>query len=410
MKNINIVERFLEYVKFETTSDENSNTTPSTKSQFELAKFLVKELESLGLDTVTMDENAYVYASLKSNSNKNLPKIGFIAHMDSSPDMTAKNVKPQIIKYMGGDIKLNEKFSIKESEFPFLKNLIGEELITTDGNTLLGADDKAGIAIIVSAIEHLLKNPEIEHGDIKIAFTPDEEIGRGADLFDVTLFDADFAYTIDGGPLGELEYENFNAASAKITIQGKNVHPGSAKNIMVNSQLIAMELNSMLPVNMRPEYTTDYEGFFLLTNIEGDVENTKLNYIIRDHNMEKFKEKKIILKSAVEFLNKKYKDIISIELTDSYYNMKEKIEDHMYVVDLAKKSMEELNIVPIIKPIRGGTDGARLSFMGLPCPNIFTGGYNFHGRYEFIPISSMKKGKELVLKIIENLEEQYEIK
>ncbi|MGO1581368.1 MAG: peptidase T [Peptoniphilaceae bacterium] len=410
MKNINIVERFLEYVKFETTSDENSNTMPSTKSQFELAKFLVKELEDLGLDTVTMDENAYVYASLKSNSNKNLPKIGFIAHMDSSPDMTAKNVKPQIIKYMGGDIKLNEKFSIKESEFPFLKNLIGEELITTDGNTLLGADDKAGIAIIVSAIEHLLKNPEIEHGDIKIAFTPDEEIGRGADLFDVTLFNADFAYTVDGGPLGELEYENFNAASAKITIQGKNVHPGSAKNIMVNSQLIAMELNSMLPVNMRPEYTTDYEGFFLLTNIEGDVENTKLNYIIRDHNMEKFKEKKIILKSAVEFLNKKYKDIISIELTDSYYNMKEKIEDHMYIVDLAKKSMEELNIVPIIKPIRGGTDGARLSFMGLPCPNIFTGGYNFHGRYEFIPISSMKKGKELVLKIIENLEEQYEIK
>ncbi|MDO5041695.1 MAG: peptidase T [Peptoniphilus sp.] len=400
-----IIDRFIKYTSFETTSDENSTSIPSTKTQLVLGNYLVKELKELGIEDVTMDEYGYVYASLKSNSDKHFPKIGFIAHMDTSPDVSGKDVKAKVIKYTGGDIKLNEQYTTTEAEFPFLKNLVGEELIITDGTTLLGADDKAGIAIIVSAMEHLVANPQIEHGDIKIAFTPDEEIGRGASKFNVPYFDADFAYTFDGGPLGELEYENFNGASAKITLKGKNVHPGSAKNIMINSMLIAMELHSMLPVNMRPEYTEGYEGFFLLTFIEGTVEKTEMHYIIRDHSKEKFNEKKALILNIVEFLNKKYgADTVEMTLKDSYYNMKEKIEPHMYIIDLAKKSMEDLGIIPKIAPIRGGTDGATLSYMGLPCPNIFTGGYNFHGRNELIPTSSLIKGKDLMLKIIENSE------
>ena len=401
---MDIVERFLKYTSFETTSDDSSETVPSTKIQLELGKYLVEELKGLGLDNARIDDKGYVYAHLESNTDKDLAKIGFVAHMDTSPEMSGKNVKPRIVKYEGGDIKLNEKYTTKVSEFPFLNDLVGQELIVTDGNTLLGADDKAGIAIIVSAIEHLVKNPEIKHGDIKIGFTPDEEIGRGADHFDVEGFDADFAYTVDGGPLGELEYENFNAASAKISIEGKGVHPGSSKNIMINSQLIAMELHNMLPVNMRPEYTEGYEGFYLLEGIKGSVSNTEMHYIIRDHDMEKFEAKKNLLIEIVEFLNKKYGDLINLEIKDSYYNMKKMIEPHMEIIELAKKSMEEVGIEPLISPIRGGTDGASLSYKGLPCPNIFTGGYNYHGRYELLPVESLKKGKELLLQIIKNLE------
>lgn len=401
---MDIVERFLKYTSFETTSDDSSETVPSTKIQLELGKYLVEELKGLGLDNARIDDKGYVYAHLESNTDKDLAKIGFVAHMDTSPEMSGKNVKPRIVKYEGGDIKLNEKYTTKVSEFPFLNDLVGQELIVTDGNTLLGADDKAGIAIIVSAIEHLVKNPEIKHGDIKIGFTPDEEIGRGADHFDVEGFDADFAYTVDGGPLGELEYENFNAASAKISIEGKGVHPGSSKNIMINSQLIAMELHNMLPVNMRPEYTEGYEGFYLLEGIKGSVSNTEMRYIIRDHDMEKFEAKKNLLIEIVEFLNKKYGDLINLEIKDSYYNMKKMIEPHMEIIELAKKSMKEVGIEPLISPIRGGTDGASLSYKGLPCPNIFTGGYNYHGRYELLPVESLKKGKELLLQIIKNLE------
>lgn len=397
-----IVERFKRYIAIDTRSDENSQTCPSTKGQLELGALLVKELKELGLEDAKQDENGYVYATLKSNMDKKVPTIGFIAHLDTSPDMDGKCTNPQIITYEGGDIKLNEEYSITVKEFPFLKDLMGKELITTDGTTLLGADDKAGIAAIMDAVEYLVTHPEIKHGDVKIAFTPDEEIGRGADLFDVEGFGADFAYTIDGGPLGELEYENFNAASAKIQIQGKNVHPGTAKNIMINALRIAMELESMLPVNEKPEYTEGYEGFYLLTDLSGTVDKAIMKYIIRDHSKEKFEHKKQYMKDVVDFLNKKYGNIIDIEIQDSYYNMREKIEPHMEIIELAKKSMEELNITPIIKPIRGGTDGANLSYKGLPCPNLFTGGYNYHGRFEFIPTESMMLASKLIVKIVEN--------
>lgn len=397
-----IVERFKRYISIDTKSDENSETCPSTKGQLELGAILVEELKELGLDDVKQDENGYVYATLKSNIDKEVPTIGFIAHLDTSPDLDGKCTNPQIFTYEGGDIKLNDKYSMSQKEFPFLKELVGKEIITTDGTTLLGADDKAGIAAIIDAMEYLIANPEIKHGDIKIGFTPDEEIGRGADLFDVKGFNADFAYTVDGGPLGELEYENFNAASVKIEIQGKNVHPGSAKNVMINSLRIAMEIESMLPVEQKPEYTEGYEGFYLLDDITGNIDYTVVNYIIRDHSMEKFEEKKALFKEIIDFLNRKYGNIITIEIKDSYYNMREKIEPHMEIIELAKKSMLELGIEPNIKPIRGGTDGARLSYMGLPCPNIFTGGYNFHGRFELIPIESMKLASKLIVKIIEN--------
>ncbi|QUH27040.1 peptidase T [Serpentinicella alkaliphila] len=401
----NVVERFIRYVKFDTKSDPESQSCPSTNNQLNLGKELVNELKRLGLSDVSMDTNGYVMATLPSNIEKACPTIGFIAHMDTSPDISGENVKPQFIEsYNGGDIELNKEKNIilSPSDFPDLKNYIGDTLITTDGTTLLGADNKAGIAEIITAMEYLIMKPEIKHGTVKIAFTPDEEIGRGADLFDVKKFNADFAYTIDGGPIGELEYENFNAAGAKIIIKGRNVHPGSSKNKMKNSISIAMELANMLPQNEKPEHTENYEGFFHLNDFNGNVEETTLKYIIRDHNKYLFEKKKSIITEAVSFLNKKYGEgTIHLVLKDQYYNMKEKIEPVFEIVELAKKAMEEVGVEPMITPVRGGTDGARLSYMGLPCPNIFTGGHNFHGKFEFIPISSMSKAVEVILKIIE---------
>lgn len=402
-----LVDKFLEYVKIDTTSDEASETCPSTSKQFNLANIIIEDLKNLGLVDISLDNNGYIMATYPSNSDKKIPTIGFISHMDTAPSFNGTNINPQFIKnYNGEDIILNKEKEIvmTTKDFPELKQYVGQDLITTDGTSLLGADDKAGIVEILTALKYLKENPQIKHGDIRIGFTPDEEIGRGANLFDVNKFAAQFAYTIDGGEIGELEYENFNAASAKISIQGRDIHPGSAKNKMINSLLIAIELNSMLPVNERPEYTESYEGFFLLTDMSGDIENTNLNYIIRDHSMEKFIEKKNLLISIVDFLKIKYKDAkITLELKDSYYNMKEKIEPVIHIIELAKKSMEEIGITPNIKPIRGGTDGARLSFEGLPCPNLFTGGHNFHGKFEYIPIQSMEKSVQLIVQIISNL-------
>lgn len=403
-----LLTRFLNYVKYETTSDESSTSVPSTSNQLEFAKIIGKELVEIGLSDVSVDENGYVMATLPSNIQDKVPTIGFIAHMDTSPDMSGKGVIPKIISnYDGNDIVLNMEKNIIMSvkDFPDLKDYVGKELITTDGTTLLGADNKAGIAEIITAVEYLLENPNIPHGTVKIGFTPDEEIGRGANCFDVNKFGADFAYTVDGGPVGELEYENFNAATAKLYIQGRNVHPGTAKNKMINSILVATELNSMLPVNERPEYTENYEGFYHLMSFSGSVEKTEIGFIIRDHSMEKFETKKETLVKAVDFLNHKYGDIIKLEISDSYYNMKEKIEPNMYIIDIAKKAMEDLNIQPLIKPIRGGTDGARLSYMGLPCPNIFTGGHNYHGKFEYIPTFAMEKSVDTILKIIELVQE-----
>ena len=399
---IDIVDRFIEYAKIYTTSDESSETCPSTARQKDLGNLLVKQLKEMRIDNAHMDENGYVYASLESNLDRESKSIGFISHMDTAPDMSGENVKPQILEYKGGDIKLSDSVTTTVEDFPFLKDLEGQALIHTDGTTLLGADDKSGIAIIMDAVNKLCENKNIKHPTIKIGFTPDEEIGRGADLFDVEKFGADFAYTVDGGPIGELEYENFNAAGATITIHGKNVHPGSAKNTMINSQLIGMELFNELPVAQRPEYTEHYEGFYLLTSFEGTVENTVMKFIIRDHDKKKFEEKKSYLKKLVEFLNVKYNNAIELDMKDSYYNMKEKIEPVMEIVDLAYKSMEDLGIKPLVQPIRGGTDGAQLSYKGLPCPNIFTGGYAFHGKHELLSIDQMKKASDLVLKIIEN--------
>ncbi len=400
-----VVERFLKYVQINTQSVQEVETCPSTENQLALGETLVKELREIGLADVSMDAKGYVMATLPSNLDREVKTIGFIAHMDTSPDASGENVCPTLVEnYGGGDILLNREKNIilSPKDFPDLLDYAGETLIVTDGTTLLGADDKAGIAEIITAMEYLAAHPEIEHGEIKVAFTPDEEIGRGADFFDVAKFNADYAYTVDGGPLGELEYENFNAASAKLTIRGRNVHPGTAKNIMINSMLIAMEFNSLLPLAERPEYTEHYEGFIHLTDIRGDVEETELHYIIRDHSKELFAQKKQVIQEAVNFLNIKYgPDTVELQLTDSYYNMKEKIEPVIEIVELAKKAMEEAEVTPKIAPIRGGTDGARLSFMGLPCPNLFTGGHNFHGRFEYIPIDSMKKAVAVILKIIE---------
>lgn len=401
----NILDRFLNYISFETTSDESSETCPSTKRQLKLGNYLVEELKSLGIDA-EIDANGYVYGEIKGNT-KTEKTVGFIAHMDTAPDMSGKDVKAKIIEnYDGCDIKLNDDFTTSVSDFPFLKDLKGETIITTDGTTLLGADDKAGIAIIISAVEELLKDKNAKYGDIKIAFTPDEEIGRGADRFDVKKFGADFAFTVDGGPLGELEYETFNAASAKIKIQGKNVHPGSAKDTMVNSQLIAMEFNSMLPVNERPEYTEGYEGFSLLLNMEGSVEFTKMNYIIRNHSRERFEDMKNLFEEIANFLNKKYDNRVKLEIKDQYYNMREVLENHIEIIDLAKEAFEKSGVTPKIGPVRGGTDGSKLSFMGLPTPNIFTGGYNYHGRYELVSLDQMQKSKEVVKNIIKLLAEK----
>lgn len=402
-----LVERFLKYVQIDTDSNPESNACPSSEIQWDLAKVIVEDLKALGMEDITLDENCYIMATLPANCDEDIPAIGFIAHMDTAPSYNGRGVKPRIVEnYNGEDIVLNseENVVLSPKDFAHMKNYIGQDLIVTDGSSLLGADDKAGIVEIIEAIKYLKEHPEIKHGVVKVGFTPDEEIGRGADLFDVQKFDCKFAYTVDGGELGELEYENFNAASATVKIQGRDIHPGSAKNSMINSIMIAMELNAMLPCDQRPEHTENYEGFFLLDELTGTVENTKMEYIIRDHSMRKFNEKKIIIKDAVQYLAKKYKDAkIEIEVKDSYYNMREKIEPVMYIIDLAKKSMEELEIAPNIRPIRGGTDGARLSYRGLPCPNLFTGGHNFHGRFEYICIQSMKKARDLIVKIAENV-------
>ena len=397
-----IMDRFLEYVRIETTSDESSTSVPSSAGQLALGKHIADELKSMGLEKVNIDHNGYLTAVLPANTDADIPVIGFIAHMDTSPDISGKNVSPRVVeKYDGGDILLDpaEGIVLSPRDFPELSQLIGKTLITTDGSTLLGADNKAGIAEIVTAVEYLINNPGIPHGEIRIAFTPDEEIGRGADHFDVDGFGADWAYTVDGGPVGELEFENFNAASAKIIINGRNVHPGTAKNKMINSIHIAHELGGMLPVNQRPEYTEGYEGFFHLMRIDGTVERTELSYIIRDHSMEEFNNKKSVLQEAVDYINKKYGQVAELTLKDSYYNMREKIEPVYYIIELAEKAMIRLGIEPMIKPIRGGTDGSRLSFMGLPCPNLFTGGYNFHGKYEFITIEGMKLAALTIVEI-----------
>ena len=400
-----IVDRFIKYARIDTQSDENSTQTPSTLKQFNLAKEVEKEAVEMGLVDVSLDNNCYLMATLPANTTKkDIPVIGFISHFDTSPDMSGENVNPSIIKkYDGEDIILNKSNNVILSPkyFPELLKFKGEDIIVTDGTTLLGADDKAGIAEIMDAMQYLIDHPEIEHGKIRIAFTPDEEIGRGADKFDVKKFGADWAYTMDGSEVGELEYENFNAAYAKINIQGRNVHPGYAKDKMGNALHIANELVSMLPQNERPEYTQGYEGFYHLISLSGTVEDSKLSFIIRDHDRSKFEERKATISNVINDLNKKYDNRITLDMKDQYYNMKEKVEPVKYIVDYAYRAMEELNIKPIVKPIRGGTDGSRLSFMGLPCPNIFAGGMNFHGKYEFLPVSALEKASMVIVKIAE---------
>lgn len=396
-----VVQRFLKYVTFDTTANPNNSNCPSSEGQKVFANYLVEELKSLGLEDAHVDENSYVMATLKGNK-EGVETIGFISHLDTAPDVTGKNVKPKIIKnYDGKDIVLNEELNIitSSNDYPDLKKFIGEDLIVTDGTTLLGADDKAGISEIVTAIEYLVNNPEIKHGDIKIGFTPDEEIGRGADLFNVEKFGAKYAYTIDGGIMGELQYENFNAAGATITIQGRNVHPGAAKNKMINALHIAAEISQMFPQSERPETTEGYEGFYHLNDINGNVENATMVYIIRDHSKEKFEYRKQYMKDAISKVSEKYNGRVTLELNDQYYNMKEKVEPVKFIVDIAEEAMKECDITPIIVPIRGGTDGARLSFMGLPCPNIFTGGLNFHSKNECIPIIALEKCSNLIVKI-----------
>ena len=397
-----LLDKFLRYVAVDTMSDPESETQPSSAKQFDLLRMLRDELEAMGIKA-ELDEFGYVMATIPSNIDKEVPAIGFIAHVDTSPDASGKDVKPQIIEdYQGGDIMLNAEKDIvlKVSDFPEMQNYIGKTLITTDGTTLLGADDKGGVAAIMYAAQYLMEHPEVKHGDIKIGFTPDEEVGRGVVKFDVKKFGAQYAYTIDGGEIGELEYENFNAAGAKIRIQGANIHPGYAKDKMINSMQIAMELNAMLPVNQRPEFTCGYEGFFLLTEIKGTVEETSMQYIIRDHDRAKFEEKKELLKAVVEYLNKKHNNAVTLDMKDQYYNMRQEVEPHYFIVEKAIKAIEMAGIKPKVQPIRGGTDGANLSFMGLPCPNIFAGGHNFHGKYEYVPLESMEKASEVILNII----------
>ncbi|HCW05072.1 MAG TPA: peptidase T [Clostridium sp.] len=400
-----VVERFLKYVKIDTRSDEDSTTVPSTAKQLNLARELVKEMEEMGLKNVSLDENGYVMAELPSNIDKKVPVIGFIAHMDTSPDMSGENVNPQIVKnYDGGDIVLNkeENVVLSSMESPELKEYIGQDLITTDGTTLLGADDKAGIAGILSAMEYLIAHPEIKHGTIKIGFTPDEEVGRGADHFNVEKFGADLAYTVDGGKIGELEYESFNAASAKIKIKGRNVHPGYAAGKMKNSIIIANDIIGSFPADTVPEKTAGYDGFYHLNSMNGEVEETNLHYLIRDFSRESFERRKQFVVDLVEEMNKKYGEgTVILDLKDQYYNMKEKIDEDKYIVDLAYQAMEAVGVKPIVRPIRGGTDGSRLSFMGLPTPNIFAGGENFHGKFEYLPIQSLEKVVEVIVKIAE---------
>lgn len=399
----NLVTRFIEYAKTYTTSNPKSETFPSTNRQLAFAATLAEELKAIGLSDVEVDKHGYVMATLPANIPGNIPVVGFIAHMDTSPDFSGENVKPQIIKeYDGSKLVLNQENNIvlDPADFPELKNCIGLDLITSDGTTLLGADDKAGIAEIVTAMEILVRKPEIKHGKIRICFTPDEEIGHGADHFDVEKFGADFAYTLDGSELGELEFENFNAAHAVIEIQGKSVHPGTAKNKMINALIVANRIISMLPASQRPEHTEGYEGFFHLVSLSGNVSNASLELIIRDHDREKFEQKKSLMTDVVRMLNSEYgTKVIKLEMNDQYFNMREKIEPVMFVVELARNAMLQASIQPKVKAIRGGTDGARLSYMGLPCPNIFAGGMNFHGPYEFVPIRYMEKAVEVILNI-----------
>lgn len=407
---MDVIERFLKYVKFDTQSDENTGVTPSTAKQMVFAEYLKKELEDLGLEEIYLDEHAYLYATLPANTDKELPVVGFIAHMDTSPDMTGKDVSPRIVEnYQGGDIVLckEDNIVLSPSMFPELNDHIGEDLIVTDGKTLLGADDKAGIAEIVSAIAWLKEHDEVKHGKIRIAFNPDEEIGLGAHKFDVERFGCDFAYTMDGGEVGELEFENFNAASGKVTIKGRNVHPGYAKNKMINSMMVAKHFMSLLPETETPEHTESYEGFYHLIGMSGTVEESTLTYIIRDHNRAKFEERKAAFKRIADFLNASIgENVVTVEVNDQYYNMREKIEPVMHIIDIAKEAMCRSDVKPHVKAIRGGTDGAQLSFKGLPCPNIFAGGLNFHGRYEFAPVQSIRKAMNVVIEISKIVAEQ----
>ena len=397
---MNIVDRFLKYVSFDTQSSEESETTPSTAKQFNLANYLKDELTELGFTEIELDANGYLYATLPANTSKTVPTIGFIAHMDTSPDCSGANVKPRIVKnYDGGDIILSEGIVSSPSKFPELLDHVGEDIIVTDGHTLLGADDKAGIAEIVSACVYLMEHPEIEHGKIRVGFNPDEEIGMGAHKFDVEKFGCEFAYTMDGSEIGEIEFENFNAASAKVSITGCSVHPGYAKDKMINAGRVAAELVSLLPEMETPEHTEGYEGFFHLTGISGNCEKASVSYIIRDHNREIFEQRKQRMQEAVAKINQKYGNVAQLELKDQYYNMREKVESMMYIIDIAKQAIEEAGMEARIRAIRGGTDGAQLSFKGLPCPNIFAGGINFHGPYEFCPVQSLEKAMATVVNI-----------
>lgn len=403
-----LLKRFLKYTSIYSTSEPEVDKIPSTQRQWEISNYLFEELKSIGLEEVSIDENAYVMGYVPANTDKKLPTVGFISHFDTSPDFSGENVKPQIWKnYDGKDLLLNKElnFLLKTDEFPEMKDYIGQTLITTDGTTLLGADDKAGVAEIVTAAEFLIANPQIKHGRIAIGFTPDEEVGRGADLFDVKKFNADWAYTMDGGEIGELEFENFNAAGAKVFVKGKSVHPGYSKGKMVNAALLAAEFASALPSDETPATTDGYEGFYHLTSINGSVDKAQIQYIIRDHDFDKYEARKKYLVEMVEKFNKKYgEDTFSLEVTDQYFNMKKQIEDKMYIIDFAEKAMEKSGVLAKIKAIRGGTDGARLSFMGLPCPNIFAGGLNFHGPYEFVPFESMIKATEVIVNIAKEVE------
>ncbi|HNS29437.1 MAG TPA: peptidase T [Tenuifilaceae bacterium] len=406
-----LTDRFIRYVKIDTQSDDTvTDRYPSTQKQLQLSNLVLQELKGMGVADATIDEHGYVMATIPANTDKKLPTIGFLAHVDTSPDMSAANVKPRFVEqYDGSEIVLNKDLNVTLSpkDFPELKNYIGKTLIVTDGTTLLGADDKAGVAEIMTAVEYMVNNPQFKHGPIRIGFTVDEEVGRGVDHFDVKKFKADFAYTLDGGAIGELEYENFNAAGAKITIQGRNIHPGYAKDKMVNAILVAMEFNSLLPANQRPEHTQGYEGFYHLIKMDGTVENATFQYIIRDHNREKFEALKAFITKVTEFINMKYGEgTATLEMKDQYYNMREQVEPVFHIVETAVKAMELVGVKPLVKPIRGGTDGARLSYMGLPCPNLFAGGENFHGKHEYVAVESMVKATEVILKIIELYSQQ----
>ena len=401
-----LINRFIKYAKVHTTSSEDSETVPSTEIQKDLGKVLVEDLKEIGLSDAYMDDKGYVYATLKANTDKNLKKIGFIAHMDTSPAASGENVNPQIHRnYDGGDIVVNKEKNIvlSPNEFSILSEKLGKTIITSDGTTLLGADDKAGITEIIESLKYIIENPQIEHSDIKVCFTPDEEVGRGADFFDVEGFNTDFAYTVDGGEIGELEYENFNASSVDIKIIGKSVHPGSAYNVMINAAAVATEFHSMVPQNEVPEKTKGYEGFYMLTYIGGEVDEAKLSYILRDFDLDGLNQRKAKIEEITKTLQQKYgEDRIIVEIKDSYYNMKEKIEPVMYIIDLAKKAMKDADVEPKIVPIRGGTDGARISYMGIPTPNLFTGGYNFHGYYEYAVAEEMEKAKEVIINMVKN--------